>query len=74
MAKKQVTEILIDLRRCKGCDICVEFCPTRVLALQEQKAVVVDLPACIGCGLCEVRCPDFAIELVYAADKGAENE
>ncbi len=70
MAKKTVTEIRIDHGRCKGCDICVVFCPRDVLALDEfQKAVVVNLPACIACDLCELRCPDFAVELVYADTK-----
>jgi 2-oxoglutarate ferredoxin oxidoreductase subunit delta len=54
--------------RCKGCAYCVEFCPTRVLALSDgfnQKGyhppVVVDEGACTGCGLCGMYCPDFAI-------------
>ena len=66
MPKKTVSEIRIDHRRCKGCEICVAFCPRQVLAMDDQKAVVVDLAACIACDLCVLRCPDFAIELVYA--------
>jgi len=66
MSKKNVSEILIDTARCKGCEICVAFCPRDVLALEDEKAVVVNLSACIACDLCELRCPDFAIELVYA--------
>lgn len=72
MAKKTVTEIRIDHRRCKGCEICVAFCPRDVLALHEQKSVVVNLPACIACELCVLRCPDFAVELVYAEPKDEE--
>ncbi|HID31904.1 MAG TPA: 4Fe-4S dicluster domain-containing protein [bacterium (Candidatus Stahlbacteria)] len=48
---------------CKGCGICVEFCPKLVLSLEDRKANVINLDACIGCGLCEMRCPDFAIEV-----------
>ena len=48
---------------CKGCRICVEFCPTEVLAMKGQVAVVVDIEACTKCGLCEQLCPDFAIQV-----------
>ncbi|MCI6870471.1 MAG: 4Fe-4S dicluster domain-containing protein, partial [Selenomonadales bacterium] len=47
---------------CKGCGICVAFCPKQVLALDELgKVQVVNEEACIGCGQCELRCPDYAI-------------
>ena len=48
---------------CKGCGICVEFCPKDVLELKDGKVVIKDLDACIQCGQCELRCPDFAIYL-----------
>ena len=55
---------------CKGCNICVAFCPKEVLALDaEEKVVIVRLDACTFCGLCELRCPDFAITL---RDAGAD--
>ena len=48
---------------CKGCGICVEFCPKNVLGLKNGKIVINNIEACIKCGLCELRCPDFAIYL-----------
>lgn len=47
---------------CKGCNICVEFCPRDVLKLGKDGKVLVDKEEeCNSCGLCELRCPDFAI-------------
>lgn len=52
---------------CKGCSICVAFCPTRVLGLDDaEKAVALRPEACTGCRLCELRCPDFAIAVEEA--------
>lgn len=48
--------------RCKGCGICVAFCPKQVLALSEiEKVKIVNEAACVTCRQCETRCPDFAI-------------
>lgn len=49
---------------CKGCGICVAFCPKSVLVLNMTKVKVNDESKCIGCGLCERLCPDYAISLV----------
>jgi 2-oxoglutarate ferredoxin oxidoreductase subunit delta len=46
---------------CKGCGICVAFCPTGVLEMKDQKAVVAHADKCVRCYLCVRRCPDFAI-------------
>lgn len=47
---------------CKGCDICVRFCPEDCLRLDTTGIVRVVAPEmCTGCQLCERLCPDFAI-------------
>ena len=55
----------VNKKWCKGCGICVAFCPKNVLAIGPDEKVFEEKPeACIQCGLCEQRCPDFAIRVV----------
>ncbi len=63
MAKKKgQTIVKIYQDWCKGCGICVTFCPSGVLRFNNQgKAEVAHEEECINCGFCEVHCPDFAI-------------
>lgn len=53
----------IDKNWCKGCGICVSFCPKDVLELKDEKVNIKNIDACIKCGQCELRCPDYAIYL-----------
>jgi 2-oxoglutarate ferredoxin oxidoreductase subunit delta len=56
--------ITLRKERCKGCDICVAFCPKNILKLDKLgKIYVTDEAQCIFCGQCELRCPDFAIRV-----------
>jgi 2-oxoglutarate ferredoxin oxidoreductase subunit delta len=64
-------DVILEINRdlCKGCGICVAFCPKEVLELDEhEKAVIKRLDDCNACGMCELRCPDIAVEV-----KKAEN-
>lgn len=60
--KKDLTITVIP-SHCKGnlCNICVNYCPEKVLAMGFRHVEVVDADACTKCMLCEIRCPDFAI-------------
>lgn len=56
-------KLIVEKDLCKGCGICVAFCPKNVLKLENEKVLIDDLDSCIQCGLCELRCPDYAIYL-----------
>ena len=65
MAKPKLKEHHINREWCKGCGICVYFCPKSVLELDHQDKVQAAHPEdCICCKLCEIRCPDLAIEII----------
>ncbi len=67
--KKKLKELVINRDWCKGCGICVSFCPKKVLELDSKdKAIVVRPEDCISCKLCELRCPDLAIEVLTEED------
>lgn len=63
--KKKTEAIHVRQDLCKGCGICVAFCPKHVLELSEdEKCVVKRVEDCTACKLCEMRCPDLAIEVL----------
>jgi 2-oxoglutarate ferredoxin oxidoreductase subunit delta len=73
MARQKLKEIVIDRDWCKGCGICVHFCPTQVLELDsKEKSVAVRPEDCICCMMCELRCPDLAIEVLIDQDEDNE--
>jgi 2-oxoglutarate ferredoxin oxidoreductase subunit delta len=56
-------EVIIYANWCKGCRICVEFCPPKVLAMDpgENHPRVVLPDKCTACHFCDTHCPDLAI-------------
>ena len=68
MAKAQLKEHHIERGWCKGCGICVHFCPKNVLEMDDQdKAYAARPEDCICCRMCELRCPDLAVEITCEA-------
>lgn len=74
--KNALDKIYLIVERCKGCNLCIEFCPKEVLA--ESNAYnkkgyhppeLVEISGekeCVSCGYCSLICPEFAI---YAESK-----
>lgn len=68
--KAKPITVTVQEHLCKGCEICVKVCPTKVLAMRVEERVisrrmvaVVNLNACTRCFLCEVFCPDFSLTI-----------
>ena len=53
--------------QCKGCELCIEFCPSDVLVRSDgfnakgYHYPVVAGDGCINCRLCSTGCPEYAI-------------
>jgi len=60
VAQELQWEITVDPKLCKKCNLCVQFCPRKVLS-GTGAPEITDPAACIGCLQCEMHCPDFAI-------------
>jgi len=60
--------VVVDVEKCKGCELCVVACPTSVLQLAKQVngkgyhyAYMENADACTGCVNCAMVCPDTVI-------------
>lgn len=66
--------LVIDVDACKGCDLCIDACPPRVLVMTTTELnsrgyrYPVLLPGCTGCRACSQICPDFVFQ-VYKYDE-----
>jgi NAD-dependent dihydropyrimidine dehydrogenase PreA subunit len=81
-AEKQDRGVLqVDVDECKGCGLCVEACPPKVIALSERlnhygyRTATYAGTGCTGCGICFMVCPEpgalTVLKIVHhPADKG----
>jgi len=60
--------IRVEKDKCKGCELCVQFCPKKVLKMSDDinakgyhYSVLFDEANCIGCATCGLVCPDVCI-------------
>ncbi|MDR2130518.1 MAG: 4Fe-4S dicluster domain-containing protein [Odoribacteraceae bacterium] len=60
--------VVVDIEKCKGCDLCVIACPSKVLSLAKEVngkgyhySEMIRPEACIGCANCGLVCPDSVI-------------
>lgn len=61
--------VVVDIERCKGCDLCAVACLLDVLELQPREvnnrgyhfAYMKNAEKCIGCQSCALVCPDGCI-------------
>lgn len=70
--------VVIDQERCKGCNLCVTFCPQDVLILDPDHLnakgyhpamLVEDEKHCTGCSICAVVCPDVCFTVLREPKK-----
>ena len=72
--------IVVDIERCKGCEVCVVNCPTNVIAMERKVnskgypyAYMENPEACTGCANCAIVCPDGVITVYKKRIEIAEN-
>ncbi len=68
--KKAKGYIEIDQELCKGCQLCIAFCPKESISPAEKLNASGYLPVvcndngeCSGCAICALVCPEVAIEV-----------
>jgi 2-oxoglutarate ferredoxin oxidoreductase subunit delta len=68
-AELRMAKIIINEEYCKGCTLCVNFCPQKTIQIANSISKSGYHPAefsdpqgkCTGCTLCALMCPDAAI-------------
>jgi 2-oxoglutarate ferredoxin oxidoreductase subunit delta len=60
--------IEVNERYCKGCELCIEACPQKVLGINREQLTTkgyhpayLKADGCTGCAICAVVCPEAAI-------------
>jgi Pyruvate/2-oxoacid:ferredoxin oxidoreductase delta subunit len=62
--KKDRGVLRVDVEECKGCGLCVEACPPKLISLCERlnrygyRTAVYAGSGCTGCGICFMVCPE----------------
>ena len=76
-------KVKIDSEKCKGCGLCVMYCPKNLLCLSDTINKKGVKPAemkksskdkCSGCASCAIICPDCAIEIIESQKSKVESQ
>ena len=51
----EATQPRVNLEKCTGCGVCVDYCTWDALKIEEGKAKI-DYSKCVGCGMCTAAC------------------
>jgi len=76
--KRDRGQLRVDEEECKGCGLCVEACPPRVITLGDcmnrfgYRTAAYAGAGCTGCGICFMICPEpGAITVLRAVNRPA---
>ena len=65
-----MAKLIIDIEKCKGCLLCTQACPQKILAQRKElnqkgyyPVEITDESNCIGCAMCAIMCPDCVIQV-----------
>jgi len=75
MSLEKKVKIKIDKEKCKGCGLCVNFCPKEDVLYMSKKETNKKgyqfvkkkknyQSNCLACGSCYIVCPDACIEII----------
>jgi 2-oxoglutarate ferredoxin oxidoreductase subunit delta len=64
-----MNRVTFDRNLCKGCGLCVNACPKKIIFLNKDEinskgyhpATVTEMEKCLGCAMCATMCPDMVI-------------
>lgn len=71
--RKLKGKVVIDIQKCKGCELCTTACKENALILSEvlnnkgYRYIIANNDLCTGCVNCALVCPD-AVITVYRTD------
>lgn len=72
-------DIIIDIEKCKGCELCASACPQQSLELSRKlnskgyHYIVKIEDNCTGCTNCALVCPDSVIKVFRKTEKKKEH-
>lgn len=71
-------DIIVDIEKCKGCELCIVACPQDALALSQKinkkgyRYMVKIEDKCTGCENCALVCPEGIIRVYRKVGKKTE--